>query len=154
MRFHLLPCVAFALFIIPACHSPGSTSVLGQQNVPPAPLRNTHWVLRQLATEPVTVPEGGRELYLLLRADQARAEGNGGCNRFSGSFEQPTPEQLRFGNLLSTKMACPALEVEAQFMSALSKVAYYRITGDTLQLYPGPPTETQPMARFQAVYTH
>ncbi|RTQ52169.1 META domain-containing protein [Hymenobacter gummosus] len=139
--------------LLAACQTGVSPSAPGTPNTPPAPLRNTRWVLQQLGTERITLPENSRELDLLLASDQPQARGNAGCNRFSGSFEQPTPEQLRFGPLLTTKMACPALELEGRYLTALKAAAYYRISGDTLRLYPGPPTDTAPLARLVAVYT-
>jgi heat shock protein HslJ len=141
------------LLLLPACHSAVSPSAPSQSTTPPAPLRNTRWVLQQLGSERVTVADNTRELDLLLPTDQPQARGNAGCNRFSGSFEQPTPEQLRFGPLLTTRMACPVLELEGRYLAALKAAAYYRISGDTLRLYPGPPAETAPLVRMQAVYT-
>lgn len=136
-----------------ACQTPGPIKQSGGATTPPAPLRNTRWVLRQLSTDPVTTPEGAREADLLLRADESRVQGNAGCNRYSGSYEQSTPEQVSFSKLLSTKMACPNLDTETRFMGALNQTAYFRIVGDTLRLYAGPPADTPPLARLEAVYT-
>jgi len=44
--------------------------------------------------------------------------GHGGCNRFFGSYTQDG-NTLTFGPLASTKMACPNLKQEQDFMSAL-----------------------------------
>jgi len=114
-----------------------------------ASLRNTRWVLRMLNSQPVAVPTNG-EAYVLLRSDALTAEGNAGCNRFRGSFELPADGQLRFGPLLSTKMACPDLQTESGFMSALNSVRTYQISGDTLRLFGE--AATQPAAVLHAVY--
>jgi heat shock protein HslJ len=136
--------------LLTACQSTGPLSSPAAA-VMPASLRNTRWELRQLGPEPVRAAPDAAAPYLLLSAEQPRVEGQAGCNRFGGSYEQPTPEQLRFGRLLATKMACPALATETRYLQALAQVSYYRIVGDTLRLYPGPPAETQPLARFLAV---
>ncbi|UOG76683.1 META domain-containing protein [Hymenobacter tibetensis] len=118
---------------------------------PAAPLRNTRWVLRTMNNQPVATPTNG-EPYLLLRNEEQNAEGNGGCNRFRGSFELPADGQLRFGPLLSTKMACPDLSTESAFLDVLSKTRTYQISGDTLRLFQE--TATQPSAVLHAVYLH
>jgi heat shock protein HslJ len=127
------------------------TAVAETTTTPMASLRNTRWVLRTLNSQPVAVPANG-EAYLLLRNDEQQAEGNGGCNRFRGSFEQPTDGQLKFGPLMSTKMACPDLQTESGFISALQAARSYQISGDTLRLFGE--TTTQPSAVFHAVYLH
>ena len=44
--------------------------------------------------------------------------GYGGCNRFFGTYDQ-SGDALTFGPLASTKMACPNLQQEQDFMQAL-----------------------------------
>jgi len=44
--------------------------------------------------------------------------GHGGCNRFFGTYDQ-SGDALTFGPLASTKMACPNLQQEQDFMQAL-----------------------------------
>ena len=100
---------------------------------PDAPLRETRWVLRQLAGKPVAVAANTREAYLTLRAD-GTAEGDGSCNRFRGSFFSETASELKFSPLMSTRMACPAIATESSFISALGKANSYQISGDTLQV--------------------
>ncbi|MCB2379131.1 META domain-containing protein [Hymenobacter sp. BT635] len=119
---------------------------------PLAELRNTRWVLRQLNGLPVATPAAG-EAYLLLRNEELRAEGHGGCNRFRGTFELPAAGQLRFGALLSTRMACADAQgnsTETGFLSALTNTRTYQISGDTLRLYAEP--ATTPVALLHAVY--
>ncbi|RAK69586.1 META domain-containing protein [Hymenobacter edaphi] len=140
--------------LLSACQTAGPAKLTGTgPTTPPASLRNTRWVLRQLGPDAVPPPTEGREVDLQLRTDDTRVQGNAGCNRFSGTYEQPTPEQVRFSKLLTTRMACPALDTETRFLGALGQVSYFRIVGDTLRLYPGPPAETTPLLRLEAVYT-
>jgi heat shock protein HslJ len=117
---------------------------------PAAALRETHWVLRQLAGQPVTVPADTREPYLTLRAD-GTAEGNGSCNRFRGSFFSEKPDELTFSPLMSTRMSCPAIATESAFTGALAQARTYRISGDTLRLFDA---ANAPVARLEAVYLH
>ncbi|GAB2952157.1 hypothetical protein GCM10027048_16510 [Hymenobacter coalescens] len=139
---------------MPACRSNGPGPAADRAAAtPPASLRNTRWVLRQLEDAPIQLTENSRELDLLLESEGSRVRGNAGCNRYSGTFEQPTPEQLRFSKLLSTRMACPMLDTETRFLAVLGRISYFRISGDTLRLYAGPPAEAAALARLEAVYT-
>ncbi|GAB3589930.1 META domain-containing protein [Hymenobacter daeguensis] len=118
------------------------------RQAPAAALRETHWVPRELVGQPVTVPADTREPYLTLRAD-GTAEGNGGCNRFRGSFFSTKPDELTFSPLMSTRMACAAIQTENQFTRALGQSRSYRISGDTLRLFDA---TNAPVARLEAVY--
>ena len=100
---------------------------------PDAPLRETRWVLRQLAGQRIRVPANTREAFFQLRRD-GTAEGNGGCNRFRGSFFSETESELKFSPLMSTRMACPAIKTENGFIGALGKANSYEISGDTLRV--------------------
>jgi heat shock protein HslJ len=121
-------------------------------STPNADLRNTRWVLRQLNGQAVPTPTNA-EPYVLLRQDASNAEGNGSCNRFRGTYELPADGQLRFGALLSTRMACTSPEgttTETGFMRALENTRSYRISGDTLRLFGE--AGTTPTAVLHAVY--
>jgi heat shock protein HslJ len=98
----------------------------------------------------VVLPADTREVYLLLRHEGNTAEGHAGCNRFGGSVTVAAPDQLTFGPLRSTRMACPALATESSFLQALEATRRYRISGDTLRLYDA--SSPQPLARLEAVY--
>jgi heat shock protein HslJ len=73
-----------------------------------------------------------------FKFDQAAQKimGNGGCNKFSAPFTLDGTN-LSFGNAMSTKMACPNLELESKFMSALSQVKSIKKVGSNFQLRDG-----------------
>lgn len=78
----------------------------------------------------------GTELTLQFGAD-GKLQGNGGCNRFNGSYTEEG-KSLRIARLASTRMACAAPEgrmaQEAQFLAALESAATARREGDKLEL--------------------
>ena len=115
---------------------------------PDAPLRETHWVLRQLAGQPITVPPNTREAFLTLRTDGS-AEGNGSCNRFRGSFFSETESELKFSPLMSTRMSCPTIDTENGFVRALGQANSYQISGDTLRVLDA---SGAAVARLEAVH--
>jgi len=122
--------IACPLLLLSSCQAPSSVD----SNVSSVKLRNKPWVLQQMDGEPVTTAVHGAP-YLMLRADELKAEGHGGCNRFGGPFTLPGPGQLRLGPLLSTGMGCDALMEETTFFNALENTRTYRIGGDTLYLF-------------------
>jgi heat shock protein HslJ len=106
---------------------------------PAAALRGTRWLLYALDNRPVTVATS-QDIYLQLSPTDALVDGQAGCNRFRGPADITSPDRLRFGALLSTKMACADMAVETGFLSALTSTRTYRISGDTLLLYGQPAT--------------
>src|SRR5687767_1806169 len=48
--------------------------------------------------------------------------GTTGCNRLTGTFELPTPGEIKFSPLATTRMACAGTNVEPQFVEALQRV--------------------------------
>ena len=139
-----------------ACQRPtdrGTTVPPMTTITPDAPLRNTRWVLRQVNNQPVseTFTEG-QEPFLFI-SGAGTAEGQGGCNRFRGGLKPVANDgELQFEPLLSTRMACPALETEQAFTKALDATRSYRIAGNTLLLYNNPQRTGDPVAQFEAMF--
>ena len=72
--------------------------------------------------------------YVELNLVRQQVLGFAGCNEFSGSL---TPERasLRFGPLPSTRISCPALKFEQQFLDILTGRAFtYRLENRRLML--------------------
>jgi putative lipoprotein len=112
------------------------------------PLRGTHWKLVRLGESPVEELEEPRAPHLVLSADELQVSGSGGCNRVSGGFELDGDE-LRFGQLASTMMACESgMEQEQRFLRSLERVERYRIAGTHLELLDA---EGAVVARFEAL---
>ncbi|MCA8829669.1 META domain-containing protein [Hymenobacter pini] len=129
----------FFFLLLTACQTtaPATETTTSAQAAPTTELRGTKWVLHSLAGQPVQ-PTSTKELYLLISPDQPQAEGQASCNRFRGPVELPAAQQLRFGALMSTRMACPDLAIETSFTNALTNTRTYQISRDTLRLYGEP----------------
>ncbi len=110
---------------------PPPPSASKQQPAEPPALAGTAWVVERI--------EGQEELKnrrsTLEFLEEARAAGGGGCNRYGGPV-QIQGATVRFGELLSTKMACdaPLMEQEQKFFSALAAVRGYRMEEGRLVL--------------------
>lgn len=67
--------------------------------------------------DPADFPKGVPTMDLQIV--NSKVYGLAGCNQYSG-VANAQHQRITFGNLMSTKMACPALRVENQFMGAIS----------------------------------
>lgn len=96
-------------------------------------LEGTHWKLVKLLGDDVE-PKRGQKVPTLQFDSQGRVGGNSGCNRFGGSFTTDEKGQLRFGQLVSTRMMCRDMKLEEAFLRVLDKTDSYKVIGDTLEL--------------------
>jgi heat shock protein HslJ len=111
--------------------SSGSNAATGGAT---APLEKTDWRLIRLGDETVTAADPQRTPNLVLDPTSHRVSGSGGCNRVSGGYELKG-EQLTFGQMTSTRMACPSgMETEQKFLAALRQVKKWKIAGRQLEL--------------------
>lgn len=111
-----------------------------QSSAPSGPeLEDTEWELASLSGSDTVKGAGDRVPDLLLDAEQQRAAGFSGCNRYFGGYQRegnPTHgSPLSFGQLAGTMMACAdGGELERAFLQALSQVNAFRIADGQLQL--------------------
>ena len=80
------------------------------------------WDLVELNGSPVT--SGQYKQFIKFDIVEKRFSGSAGCNRMSGGLEynQSTPDKIQFSKAMTTRMACPILESEQKFLSALESV--------------------------------
>lgn len=71
----------------------------------------------------------------LLEIDVARnhLSGNAGCNRMNGKIEYTEGRKniIKFPQIATTRMACPELKGEQEFLDALNKVVRFEAEGTT-----------------------
>lgn len=97
----------------------------------PASLEGTSWRLMFLteAKKPQqAVPE---DVIITLEFSNGKISGNGGCNRYSGSYSAQSAA-LQMSNVTSTKMACSALAWEDKYFQLIPKSQSYTVTDNTL----------------------
>lgn len=80
----------------------------------------------------------------LIVIDVARKHlsGNAGCNRMNGNIEYTDAQKniIKFPQVATTRMACPDMKGEQEFLEALNKVVRFQAEGDakpvdTIALY-------------------
>lgn len=115
------------------------------------PLALTYWRLIEVDGE--TVPrraEGAVAPHLVFQADEPRATGTGGCNKFLLEYALQG-SSLRLRSVVSGIALClPASSLEERFFAALPTVTSYRQQGRELLLRGA---EGQPLLRFEAQET-
>lgn len=114
-------------------------------------LTDRHWKLVELNGQKVDYnKKKGNQPYIILRPDDNnKVFGNAGCNRFFGTFELKEGGQISFSQMGATKMYCPNMETEKQFLQILSKADNYSLDGETMTLNKA---KMSPLAKFQVSY--
>lgn len=94
------------------------------------PLEGTEWQLIQLDGRSVkAAPE-----TFVLKLENGSVSGAGACNRLMGSYTTGERRALKIGPVASTKMACPNLDQEQQFLRALESTTHYDMDGPMMLL--------------------
>ena len=99
-------------------------------------LTGKKWLLQSIDGESISPTENQPAPFIqfLPQGEANIASGNAGCNNFNGSYDIG-PGELSFGNLASTLMACPEMELERRFHRALEEVNRFAISGNRLTLF-------------------
>ncbi|SFT53540.1 META domain-containing protein [Lishizhenia tianjinensis] len=100
-------------------------------------LTQTEWKLVEIKGQPVTDSLTNLVPTLFLDTLNQRVSGNASCNQYSGSFTTNNMFFLHFNEMIATKKGCLGANIEQLFLSTLSKVDNYIITGNTLSLNKG-----------------
>lgn len=115
----------------------------------PTTLKETYWQLVSLDGKSIQLDEHfNRVPHLILKDSGSRAIGHAGCNQFFGTYQTDGTSKIKFSKTGSTMMACPNLELENQFTSALSKTNAFKLNGEELKLLNGDSV----LATFKALY--
>lgn len=96
------------------------------------PLVGTEWQLIQL--EGRNVKADPDTFTIRLEAEGNHLSGVGACNRLMGSYTTGERRALKIGPLASTKMACPNMDQEQQFLRAIEATTHYDMDGPMLLL--------------------
>lgn len=126
--------LSVALF---ACKGPDKVS--NENNVDYVPIatsstskvssfEGTQWKLVEVFGKSVTeYGQLNKEPIFIFDAEAKRVSGNAGCNNMSASYELLEGGRIQFGPAISTKMACPNMELEDQVGQLLSTLDTYII---------------------------
>jgi len=111
-----------------------------------------YWKLIELDGKKIPTPENGRtEPHFILKANEDRVSGNGGCNVLMGNYKLEDNNKIKFSQMATTMMACQEVEYEHEFLRVFEEAELYNVKKDTLVLKT---TDMAPLATFTAVYLY
>ena len=108
-------------------------------------LLNKKWKPIEIMGKPF-VSKSEKASYLLFDAETSRYQAVTDCNSISGNFEILTLNRLKLSAGISTRMACPSMELEQQMADVLNQADGFIINGDELSLIKG---RMAPLAKFK-----
>jgi heat shock protein HslJ len=111
-------------------------------------IEGTYWTLTELNGRPVAAAkEGEKPSFIYFDAAKKRVSVSGGCNVMGGSYELMDGNRIKFGQMMSTMMACPDMTNEDGLKKMAETVDNYAINGDNLMFAKA---RMAPTARFKA----
>lgn len=128
--------VIVVILLMQGCAPKATPAASSGQPTDPQKLLIPRWFLRSMTVDgkSYSVPEQGMTLQF---EPSGSANGSGGCNDFSGTYQASQDGKLSFGPLMSTMKACAEDEknqLESAYTQSLSKVSQYRFDGMKLIL--------------------
>jgi len=98
-------------------------------------LANTHWQLSMLGGHAITAEVTPRMPHLTFSQENNKVAGFAGCNRFSGNYEVLADRVNLTELAITQKMCFQQMNLESQFVTALSEVDHYTVIDNTLTLF-------------------
>jgi len=99
-------------------------------------LEGTAWNAVEVSGTTVTVDAtvADRRPHLVF-ATEGRVSGSDGCNRLTGRYTVTGANGVSFGEMASTRMACPGSdELAQQFLAALKGTSHWNVVKDRLEI--------------------
>jgi len=100
---------------------------------PDAGWARQNWVVIEMRGVPVQQSGGRRDAHIVFEVADKRFTGNGGCNQINGNYTLDKNE-IKFTDVIATKMACNDIEFENAFLSTLGNIDRYEVNGNDLLL--------------------
>ncbi|WP_423145953.1 META domain-containing protein [Rubrolithibacter danxiaensis] len=123
----------FFIFLIPALLMLASCRILSV-NEEDQDLTGKEWTIIAIAQKPVDLD---KKAFFKLD-EKGKIGGKAACNSFSGSYEKGANNQIRFSDIVSTKMYCEGLmDEENQIVMNLQQVKNYKVKTGMLYLFNG-----------------
>jgi len=140
--------IIILISVMGACKTT-STSVKPQSD----DVTEKYWKLIEISGKPVVWDESAtREAFIILKEEDHRVNGNGGCNTLFGTYEiDRTANRIKFSQMASTMMACTNMEIENELKRVLEMADNYNLSADRKYLSLNR-ARMAPLARFEVVY--
>lgn len=83
------------------------------------------WHLVSFKGEEIQLKEAKAERPNIEFMEDDTMFGYTGCNEFRGGYSLKEGYEISFSNIISTKMFCPEMETENEFLNVMGKASYY-----------------------------
>jgi heat shock protein HslJ len=147
--FPVLALVVLVVILAAACApgaqtSPTPTTAAAATETPgvdpeaqnPQRLLIPRWFLESMALDGTEVPvPADQQLVTIAFTPDGKVDGNGGCNSFGSDYQLGENGGLKFGQIVSTMMACDnTMQLETAYYQALAKVESFQVSQGKLTL--------------------
>jgi heat shock protein HslJ len=109
-------------------------------------LAETKWKLVELNGKAVKSATN-KDYFINLDSKSGKFAAYAGCNNFSGTFVMKAANKLAFSKIAGTKMACPNMSFESNFITTIEKTDNYMIEDNVLHLHKGKAM----LAKFESI---
>ncbi len=93
------------------------------------------WVLSAMGEKAVKESEQVESPTILFNTEEASFSGNASCNQYFGSYKLKGPNSISISDKMGvTKMACPDMSLEDEFLEFLPRVTSYSFEEGKLKL--------------------
>lgn len=96
---------------------------------------NQRWELTEINSTTYESNTTSKAIELLVNVLEKKFSGNDGCNQIFGDLDQMDNQNITFGMIGSTRMACQKMELSGIYTQLLKKTVSYSITGLELHLF-------------------
>lgn len=121
MKKKIIPVVAMAFIALASCQSSKNQAVTSPVNL------DGEWSITEVNGSAITIKEMP---YIGFNVEDGRVYGYTGCNNIMGAFKQNAEAgTLDLGQMASTMMAGPNMDVERNVLNALGQVKGYKSLG-------------------------
>ena len=125
---------------------------LSMKKIQPEVITEKYWKLIEINGNPVVLDESmKREPFIILKDEEQRINGYGGCNTLSGSYKIEPMNRISFSQMISTMMACLHMETEDAMKRVFEMTDNYTLSADGKYLSLNR-ARMAPLARFEVVY--
>jgi heat shock protein HslJ len=110
-------------------------------------LAETKWKLVELYGKAVKSTTN-KDYFINLDSKSGKFVAYAGCNNITGTFVMKAAGKLAFSKVIATRMACPNMEFESNFIKTIEKTDNYMIEGKMLHFHKA---KGAALAKFEAV---
>lgn len=91
------------------------------------------WTVGQLYGKDISAPDGRKKPFLTFTMD-GKVQGHTGCNSVNGTYTLEKGLRMKFSSMATTRMACPDVPYEREFLDALNNTYNYTVNNGELSL--------------------